>query len=248
MPVIIEKLLTKPKVYSGFEQNEKFYQNIKRKRFINVRNFFPAVVIMVILRILYVPSIYVALAALIVYAYTTYTNIIENNKKIDFLDSIMFNDNVEPFEIESYLEYDQKLIDFYYKNKWYADFNLTAYRKSLEATNNLLRYTYNLSQNLMKQPEQLYRNAYEEYKEALNNLHSSIYKIVSHSVEDDIFNDNLTTLQALLRKHIVDIQKNVIKCGYNLYDINIWSIINPTNIECEDDTKTKNYSPNYSFF
>ncbi len=146
------------------------------------------------------------------------------------------------------MEYDHKLIDFYYKNRWYTDFNLTAYRKSLEATNNLLRYTYNLSQNLMRNPEQLYRNAYEEYKEALNNLHSSIYKMVSHSVENDVFNDNLTTLKALLRKHIVDIQRNVIKCGYNLYNINIWSIINPSNIECEDDTKTKNYSPNYSFF
>ena len=72
--------------------------------------------------------------------------------------------------------------------------------------------------------------------------------MISHKVNNDVFNDNLEILKTLLRRHIKNIQQGVIKCGYNLYNINIWSIINPTNIECKDDTKTKGYSPHYSFF
>lgn len=248
MSVIIDKLFTQPKVYSGFRQNEDFYNKLKREQYINVKNILPSVILMIILRMLNISTVYVILGAISIYIYVTYHNIKKNHKKLKLLNSIIFNDCEEPFETESYLELDQNLIDFYYKNRWYIDYNLTSYRKSLEATNNLLRIAYNLKYNLMREPEQLYRNAYMEYKEALNNLHSSIYKMISHKVNDDIFNDNLNTLKKLLRKHIINIQKSVIKCGYNLYGINIWSIINPTNIEYEDDTKTKNYSPHYSFF
>ena len=116
----------------------------------------------------------------------------ETHKKVEFLNSIIYDGNEEPFENESFLELDPKIVDFYYKNRWYIDYNLTSYRKSLEASNNLLRITHNLKNNLMRDPEQLYENAYIEYKEALNNLHSSIYKMISQTVNDDIFNDNLT--------------------------------------------------------
>lgn len=248
MSIIIDRLFTKPYVESGFIENEKFYNRLVQKRYINVQNFIPAIIIMIFLRILNFNNQYVFFIALGVLLYTMKTNVEENQKKIKFLNNIMFNDYEEPFETKSYLEYDQKLIDFYYDNRWYIDYNLSSYRKSLESTNNLLRITYNLNENLMREPEQLYRNAYMEYKKALNNLHSSIYKMISQQVNNDIFNDNLIILKKLLRKHIEELQKRVIKCGYNLYDINIWSIINPSNIELENDIKTKGYSQHYSFF
>jgi len=248
MSIVIDRLFTQPYVRSGFTNNEKFYNRLVRERYLNAKNFFPAALTMVILRVLNVSNVFVALSGLSVYIYVTKINIEKNMEKLDLLNSLIFNKNEEPFETESYLEMDQSIIDFYYKNKWYVDYNLTAFRKSLQATNNLLRLSYNLQYNLMRDPEQLYRNAYMEYKEALNNLHSSIYKMISDQVNNDVFNDNLTTLESLLKKHIKTLQKNVIKCGYNLYDINIWSFINPKNIELEDDTKTKNYSPHYSFF
>ncbi len=248
MSIIIDRLFTEPKVYTGFSNNEQFYKRHTIKKYINVANFFPAIITMIVLRLFNVSTYIVIISAIVIYLYTTNINMVETHRKVEFLNSIIYNGNEEPFENESYLELDPKIVDFYYKNRWYIDSNLTAYRKSLESTNNLLRIVFNLRNNLMRDPEQLYENAYMEYKEALNNLHSSIYKMISQTVNDDIFNDNLTTLKALLRRHIFELQKYVIKCGYNKYNINIWSIINPTNIECKDDTKTKTYSPHYSFF
>lgn len=248
MSIIIDRLFTEPNVENGFKNNEIFYKKHTIKQYINVANFYPAVISMVILRLFNVSTYIIIILAIIIYIYTTNKSIVDNQKKLDFLNSIIHNNNEEPFNTESYLDLDPKIVDFYYNNRWYIDYNLTAYRKSLEASNNLLKIVYNLRNNLMNHPEQLYENAYMIYKEALNNLHSSIYKMVSQSMNNSIFNDNLIILKKILHKHIFDIQKNVIKCGYNKYGINIWSIINPTNIECKDDTKTNTYSPNYSFF
>lgn len=248
MSLILDKLFTEPKVYSGFEQNVDFNNKLERKKYINVKNIVPAIVAMILLRLLSLPTYIVLLGALLTYLYFTYRNVGTNKHKLDFLNNILFTPNVQPFETKSYLEYDPKLIDFYYDNRWYINSNLTAYRKSLRAVNNLLRLEYNLEQNTMAYPEQLYENAYLHYKEALNNLHSSIYKMIAQTVNNDIFNNNLTILEKMLKKHIKNIQQSVIKCGYNLYDINIDSYINPSNEECKDDTKAPGYSPNYSFF
>jgi hypothetical protein len=248
MSIIIDRLFTQPEIYSGFNDDEKFYAKLKRKRYIDIKNFMPSIILAVVFRFLNISLQYILVSTIVLYIYVTNNNIRENQKKIKLLNSIMFNDEEEPFDLQSYLELDQDIVDFYYKNRWYIDCNMTSYRKSLVSANNILRIAHNLEHNLMKYPEQLYQNAYMEYKESLNNLHSSIYKMISQPVNDDIFNDNLIILKKLLWKHIVNIQRKVIKCGYNLYDINMWSIINPSNIELEDDTKSKGYSSHYSFF
>lgn len=235
--IVIDRLFKNPKLYDGIKN-----ENIK------IKNVFPAIIAMIIMKLNGIPNLAIILISIGIYMYFKRENDSVMDKKIKFLNSIIYDDYEQPFETRSYLSADKDLINFYYDNKWYIDYNLTAYRKSLQATNNLLRLEYNLKDNLMLYPEQLYENAYMEYKEALNNLHSSIYKMISHQVNNDIFNDNLEILKTLLRKHIENIQQGVIKCGYNLYNINIWSIINPTNIEYKDDTKTKGYSPHYSFF
>jgi hypothetical protein len=248
MNIIIDKLFSEPYVESGIKQNEKFSNKILLKNIINVKNFLPFVIIMIILRIFNVNNNLTILIGIIVLITTIIYNNNELNKKILFLNNIIYNGEEEPFNLESYLELDHEIVNFYYENRWYINDNLRSYRKSLKATNNLLRIKYNLNENLMIYPENLYKNAYIEYKEALNELHSSIYKMTSHRINNEIFNDNLKKLERILKKHIDEIQKKIIKCGYNKYDINIWSIINPTNIEKENDIKTKNYSPHYSFF
>lgn len=241
--IILDRLFSNPEVESGFNEGDS---NIKK--YINTKNILPAIGIMFLLRVLMMSSQVVLIGGIIGYVVFVYYNLRESKKKLDLLNGILFENQEYPFQIKSYLGNDDQIINFYYKNRWYIDYNLTAYRKSLQAVNNLLKIEYNLTENLMKYPEQLYQNAYLEYKEALNNFHSSIYKMISQTVNDDIFNDNLVILKKILYQHIENIQKNVIKCGYNLYNINIWSIINPSNEECKDDTKTKNYSPHYSFF
>ncbi len=160
MSIVIDRLFTQPDVRSGFADNEKFYNKLVRQRYLNIRNFFPAMVVIVFLRIFNATNLIVALSGLLVYIYYAKINIDSNKKKLDLLNDLIFNNNEEPFETESYLEMDQSIIDFYYKNRWYVDFNLTAFRKSLQATNNLLRISYNLQYNIMREPEQLYKNAY----------------------------------------------------------------------------------------
>lgn len=240
MSIIIDKLFLKPKVYPGFKEDEF-------KKYVNVKNLFIPVIVLGFFRYYDFSIFYSLLFAFIAFIYIANKNIAERQKKIDFLNSIMYSGNEQPFEVESYLGLAPELVDFYYNIQYYIDYNLTAYRKSLENTNNLLRYEYNLSQNLMKDPEQMYENGRLEYQQALNNLHSAIYKMISHRVNNDLFNDNLTTLKYLLTKHL-DKMKKVIKCGYNLYNLNIWSLPYPSNLDCASDLNDKYYSPNFSFF
>ena len=208
--------------------------------YISFSNIYPAIIVLIILRFLQIQNIYAILITLFILFYTIYTNMELYKKKVIFLNDIMNH--------KSYLEMDPKIIDFYYDNRWYIDYNLSAYRKSLVSTNNFLSIMYEMKEKLMLYPEQLYRNAFIEYKEALNNLHSAIYKMTSHHINNNIFNDNLKILKKILKSHLFDLKNNVIKKNYNDFDINIWSIINPSNIELEDDTKSINYSPHYSFF
>lgn len=153
MSIIIDRLFTEPNVENGFKNNEIFYKKHTIKQYINVANFYPAVISMVILRLFNVSTYIIIILAIIIYIYTTNKSIVDNQKKLDFLNSIIHNNNEEPFNTESYLDLDPKIVDFYYNNRWYIDYNLTAYRKSLEASNNLLKIVYNLRNNLMNHPE-----------------------------------------------------------------------------------------------
>ena len=240
MAVIIDRLLNSsgPSVDFGYDNYN----------YITFSNIYPMVITLIVLRLLQVNNVATVLISAIVLFITVYMNYESFKQKNLFLNDIMFEANFNPFDVKTYLPIDPEIIDFYYNNRWYINYNLSAYRKSLQATNNFLKIKYELTNKLLLYPEQNYRNAFIEYKEALNNLHSSIYKMTSHEMNNNIFNDNLKILKKLLKAHLNDIQKNVLKNNYNERDINIWSIVNPTNIEMENDTKAINYSPHYSFF
>ncbi len=249
--VVIDKIINpdnNPFIRSGFKQNDAYFSYVLFKRYINVKNIFPVVVIIVFLRIFGLSREMIVVSFIILLILNIYRNKMKYDEKMSVLCETIFNGNEQPFNNECYLEMDNDIIDFYYNNRWYIDYNLTAYRKSLEAVNNILRYEYNIDENLMLNPEQLYENAYIEYKEALNNLHSSIYKMTSHMVNNDVFNNNLSILNTLLKKHIDYMKKKIIKTGYNMYDITRWSIINPNELDTYNDIKSKGYSQHYSFF
>lgn len=238
--IIIDRLFFSPKVFPGVGLDVK-------PKYIRWGIAFPVVVTLLILRSLNQSSLVILIGGVLVYFYffSRYQN--ELNAKIDFLNSIIYNGNEQPFDMRSYLYLDEELVNFYYNIKYYIEDNLTAYRKSLVNVNNLLKLEFDISKNYMREPEQFYKLALMECKSALNNLHSLIYKLVSHQVNNDLFNDNLATLEKLLKKHL-DKLKGVIKCDYNLYDLNIWSLPYPSNLDLENDLKDKYYSPHYSFY
>lgn len=183
---------------------------------------------------------YIALIIGIIYYYYAYTNYInEYIDKINFLNYILENRN-------TYLHYDKNIVDFYYNNRFYIDNDLSNYRDSLKNTNLLLTNSYNIQNNIMNYPEQLFENSYIYYKEALNYLHSTIYKLTSQCKENNLYYNNLTTLKYLLDKHI-NIISNIIKA--KLPNVNINSIINPSNIHLQNDIDDKYYyNPHFSFF
>ena len=237
MSIIIDKLFFKPEIDNG----------INKINYLQWDNIYPALVSLLVLRMLNLPSTVILIGGIIIFYYYSTKNAKELNEKLLFLNSILYEGNEEHFNQISFLEYEPKLIEFFYDIKYYIDDNLTAYRKSLLATNNILRYGYNLENNLMQQPEQLYTLILQEYKEALNNFQSLIYKLTSHQVNNDLFQRNMEKLKGLLDQQ-VEKAKLKIKDGYNKYDINIWSLPNPNNLELANDTKDKNYSSHYSFF
>jgi len=237
MSIIIDKLFFKPEIDNG----------INKINYLQWDNIYPALIALLVLRTLNLPSSIILIGGFITFYYYSTKNAKELNEKLSFLNSILFEDNEEPFNQISFLEYEPKLTDFFFDIKYYIDDNLTAYRKSLLATNNILRYGYNLENNLMQQPEQLYTLILQEYKEALNNFQSLIYKLTSHQVNNDLFQRNMEKLKNLLDKQL-EKAKIKIKDGYNKYDLNIWSLPNPNNLELANDIKDKNYSPHYSFF
>ena len=84
MSIIIDKLFPEQEVYSGFKNDEDFNKKHNIKKYINVENFFPSIILMVILRLLNISTNIVILSAIIIYFYITNTNINENKKKNRF--------------------------------------------------------------------------------------------------------------------------------------------------------------------
>ncbi len=211
---------------------------------IRIKNFFIPILLFIILRAIQIPTTYIFITVFLVYLYVTnrYMNI--EDEKLSFLNSIIYNDETEPYHNPSYLHLDPKIAEFYYDHKEFIDYNLTAFRQSLENTNNVLQLSWE-TENKVKYPEQFFENALMHYREALNNWHSIIHRLPSDRISNYKFDDSLVNLRRMLLHHIQVIRKRL-QIAYNKYDINIYS--KPNTMELESDIKTKEYSPMYSFF
>lgn len=213
-------------------------------KYYKIKNFFLPLIAFAILRIYKAPSYIIFLIVFGVYLYVTHRHIELYNNKIDFLNDILFNNEIEPYNINSFLELDERLVDFYYNHKDYIDYNLTAYRKSLENTNGLLQITY-LLRNITENPDQLYQNAKIYFQDALNNWQSLIHTIPPNIAADNKFNDSLTNLRELLFFHLRNMVQTL-QDNYQRYNINIYSVLNP--LQLMSDLNDREYSPNFSFF
>jgi len=233
MSVIIQRLFYGP--------HPPIEAGLYTKQTVRVPQFFIPVIVFIILRFLRFTILQSFVISIGFYAYVYWTDNKEKDDKVRFLNELMYNDEIEPYNIQSYIGIDDDLLNFFYTNKDYADVNLNAYRSSMENVNNLLKMEFEIFQNVYY-PTQLESLAKEQCEKALNNLHSLIHRIPSSSFSYETFNDNLATLKALLDKHMNRIHKHVAK-----KDISVYSQLEPADT-IRDDTKTLDYSPNYSFF
>ena len=240
MAIILNKLLFQPKEFKVDMPTYSF-------SYFQINSFFFSVIAMILLSVFNFSSLVILIGGLAVYYYFYQKEEGEFLKKLNFLNELMYDGAEEPFDMKSYLNLNPQLMDFFYRTQYYIEDNLTAYRKALVGTNYILRQSHNFTQKLMRDPEQQYQLAFMESKNVMNEFQSLIHKIVSHQVNYDLFNDNLATLEKLLKEQM-QVMKKQITCGYNLYDLNIWSLPNPSNLEDENDMKDKYYSPNYSFY
>ena len=155
MAVIIDRLLNSsgPSVDFGYDNYN----------YITFSNIYPMVITLIVLRLLQVNNVATVLISAIVLFITVYMNYESFKQKNLFLNDIMFEANFNPFDVKTYLPIDPEIIDFYYNNRWYINYNLSAYRKSLQATNNFLKIKYELTNKLLLYPEQNYRQQQCKY-------------------------------------------------------------------------------------
>jgi len=230
MGIIIERLFQSPTVEQGL------YYDFPVK----VRHFYIPILVFIFFRVIgygITTSFILSLAA---FAYVFYTHHTFRIYKREFLENLMYNSEIEPYNIQSYLNMDDELVDFFYENKDYIDYNLNAYRCAVENCNNLLHLEFQIFQHSIY-PTQLLSVAKEEKQKALNHLHSIIHKLPSTYVSNTTFNNNLTTLDAMLDRHIREMRKRVDKKDLSIYS-------DPDFDKLENDIYTKDYSKYYSFF
>lgn len=236
MAPITSKFFSKP-IVNDFPDKYNYF---------TFKQFFPFFISLILLRFLNFNSYFIFICSLFVLIISIYYYKNEFDKKLNFLKDLFYNGNEEDYDGRSYLSMDTEIIDFYYDNRFYINDNLTAYRKSLENANNLLRLRYEVDENLMREPEQLYRTALMEKRESLNNFHSLVYKLVSHDVNNQIFYNNMEKLKLLLNDNLKYIQNRLKQ--YNCNQLNIWSIPNIDAIGDENDMNDKYYSDHFSFY
>ncbi len=237
MAIILERLFVDPRTINNVDFNVL-------KEYLSFQNLFLPLLLMVIMRALKMSNLFTIGVPLVLFLYLADRNLIIEEAKLDFLNSMIYNDESDYYDKKSYLSMDPKIIDFYYNLKDYIDFNLSAYRKSLESTNNLLNIEYDM-QNFIRYPAQLFDTALLEYKEALNNLQSVIYKLPSNIVSNERFNDSLLQLKQLLNVHLNKLS-TIISNDDKEYGFTMYS--SPTPFKLVSDLHDRLYSPHYSFF
>ena len=104
MGVIIERLFESPTVEQGL------YYDFPVK----VRHFYIPILVFIFFRMIVGYNITVSfLLSLIAFAYVFYTHHTFRVYKRQFLENLMYNSEIEPYNIQSYLNMDDDLVDFW---------------------------------------------------------------------------------------------------------------------------------------
>jgi hypothetical protein len=183
-------------------------------------------------------------------------------EKIKFLDSILFSDksteqtaalqniqkylNFDPMKLKSYLYLDPVIVQFFFLNSTFVNFHYTAYKSCLMAMNYLI-YMHNLFKNPGMNYAYLEMDvAYQLRTEALNNLHSMIYKLPPdekiNSQYEQAMRDLLSITDQMLIDMIAILKKNENK-NINIY----WKPLHFFQ-EQPNDTELPDFKNNFAMF
>lgn len=185
-----------------------------------------------------------------------------HEEKIKFLDSILFSDksteqtaalqniqkylNFDPMKLKSYLYLDPVVVQFFFLNSTFVNFHYTAYKSCL-MTMNYLIYMHNLFKNPGMNYAYLEMDvAYQLRTEALNNLHSMIYKLPSdekiNNQYEQAMRDLLSITDQMLIDMITNLKKNENK-NINIY----WKPLHFFQ-EQPNDTELPDFKNNFAMF
>ena len=184
---------------------------------------------------------------------------IKNNEiQKEFIESLLYEnknwysyDDEEHFNIIPnphylYIHYRPELLNFFYNNKDFGQYNLKGYLKSISHCNNVVNLYLIIKDNL-KNDYQMLELMKIEITKSLNSFESII-----HALDDVQSIDNKSNeLQSLLNDIYVSSVKIVIN-RYNKNDINIntkpASILLESLITNPNDTETLEYNSHYNYY
>lgn len=181
------------------------------------------------------------------------------NEKADFLNTMLYLDDfnlagqdyiVTPPGINgSYILKDDDLKNIFYQYQDYSNYNLPSYRMALININTLLGIEEFISGNdyCKKQPHQWVESAEFAYREAMNQIHTFVYSLPTTRVQNYLKDKFVKSVDLLLMQHYDNI-KNIAKEKFNVSEINIHSKPIHDYYARDNDTKTIDYSPNYSIY
>lgn len=176
--------------------------------------------------------------------------------QLDFLHKLMFDSkNVEYARTQdifikpvgqnekSYLYMNGALVQFFFNNRQYSQYNIIAYTNSLVHCNNVIALDYQSKIGLNRSYLN-YELAVEESKKALNEFNSIVYALPHTFTGFDIFDKGVKILNGLLNKHLEDMEL-IFKNENKLHDLTINSkpdnfFDNYHNVS-SNDINTKNY-------
>jgi hypothetical protein len=175
--------------------------------------------------------------------------LIEDNKNIPTCVMDYENNTNTPITIKSYLYVNPTIIVLFYNLRDYAFYNTSVFRKCLFNVNNILllyirmkhpldkdKLKYNLKYN--------YDLAYDNYINALNNLHSMIFKIPSSKFNNIKHNNTMIKLQQILYNYLNEmklfIKEDIKQNGLNRHSMQLES--NGPNINDTDFMYNNKYN------
>lgn len=153
--------------------------------------------------------------------------------------------NIVPVPNYLYLQYEPKLLTFFYDNKDFGQFNMNSYTLSIVHCNNVINLQLQILDG--SNDYQLLEIMKTEIQHALNAFESIIHKI--NTVRD--INDKSNKLQVLLNNIYTKSLMTIVNRNENIENSihkKPNSILLQTLYTNADDTKTINYSPHYDYF
>jgi hypothetical protein len=185
-----------------------------------------------------------------------------HEEKIKFLDSILFSDksteqtaalqniqkylNFDPMKLKSYLYLDPVVVQFFFLNSTFVNFHYTAYKSCLMAMNYFI-YMHSLFKNPGMNYAYLEMDvAYQLRTEALNNLHSMIYKLPPDEKLNYQYEQAMRDLHSITDQMLIDmiaiLKKNENK-NINIY----WKPLHFFQ-EQPNDTELPDFKNNFAMF